>query len=656
MPGINSFWIDIYDAQENKLGAGPLTTALSWNDTNALNRVGTFRCVIPAGEAKLALIPMRGYLKCYMVRGATTELVSVGLVRRRRTQVRGGSSVVELSGPSYGDELNNRIVHDLELSELTLYRPAAAYWHIPEPEFEEEWNVDLTCEEHDCNEYQASLANNVFTDSWYFNRQWYGTTDPDERGFDTGNYFYWGNEEKFFQVTIHFTGDYTGSGSRNSRPASWELQYFNGDVFEWQTVEEWTDGTIGGNDNTFNHTGVIAWTEEELEDWTRTNHADKNFYWIRMHPTANLDDFHLSEVQILVHQQTGDDIQPILDYAPAGWDLTSTGGSTTGSYIQFSGETVLSALNKVAEQSGDHFRLSNRGRFVTWIRADDPPDSAGVLLTGSVITPSSATAQIVSLEKMEASEDVVTRIYPYGSGVAHARLKLEEIPIDPLFVLERMQGNVEAGSFDQYEVSYEDNYIENVSATARWGLIEREVQFNEVEAIQEDAKGENSAAIQLFNAAWYWLKSHSEAQEDTYRVSVVGLDVYPYPGQTYRIIYQEERDGTLTVNVQGSFVATDVEQALTGGGPLMVNLTLTNNVLRRTMVTGQTRLGRIEQAIRHQTKRQRTAQDNVLKQVNERHSRPWILIESYEGVDLEGDISPLARAMYRTLKDHNLMR
>lgn len=661
MPGID-IYVDVHTPTGLRTGPGPITAVTSWTDTNELNRVGSFRCAMPATDARRSFIEQRGFLKAYTRYKESFELVSVGLVRKERIYTAGKETFVEYSGPSYADELNYRLVHDLELSELQLWRPSMAYWHIPEPEFEEEWNVNLT-EDGTNPELQGSLADRNFTNRWYFNRQWYGTTDPDERGFDTGNYFYFGHEEKFFEVHIHFTRTYTGLGSFNGvENSSWELQYFDGNSFGWRTVEEFTDTTVTGNNRTFSKTGVIAWTEEELEDWTKTNHGERadgganNLYWIRMHPTVNLDDFDLSEVEIYVHTRTNDDLQPILDYAPAGWDLSGATGTAAGSHLQFSGETVLAALNKVAEQSGETFRISNRTRTVAWVgdysRAG--ADRAGVTLrkaTGEVY-PQAVTAYITSLEKLEDSNEIVTRIYPYGAGSGNARLKLTEIPIDPLRPL--MEGQTTG---DDYEVNYEDNYIENVSATARWGLIEREVQFNEISHLYDDYYGELSADIQLFNAAWTWLKARSEAFADSYRVTVVGLQQYPYPGQVYDLEYLESIDGELRVNITGSYTATKVTQTFSAGQPPQFTLEFTDNPLRRTFVTGQSRMGRLEQAVRYQTRPQRKPHDDIVADVNSRHSRPWVLIETFEDeIDFDNDLSPLARAQYRAGKDLGLWR
>ncbi len=674
MPGTSpgtDIYVDIYNPAGLRVGPGPVTTVERWTDDNGLNRVGSFTCTIPATDTRRQFVELRGFLKAYTRRLDGYDLLSVGLVRRERVFSRGKETFVEYSGPSYGDELNYRLVGELELSELQIGRPSMVYWHIPEPEYEEEWNVDLTQTQ---SALQGGLCNRNFMDRWYFNRQWYGTdpTDPSKRGFDTGNYFYFGHEEKFYEVKIHFTRTYTGNiGSFNGRAATWELQYFDGKNFGWRTVTTFTDSTANGA-VTFARTGVINWAaDEEVEkSWTKTNHGARtdgganNLYWMRMHPTANLDDFDLCEVEVFSHVSTLDDLQPIIELAPAGWSLNGTGttpGTTTGSHLQFSGETVLAALNKVAEQSGEMFRISNRVRQVTWLGSgeDAALDRANITLRSATgpVDVQGATAYIARLEKLEDSNEIVTRLYPFGAGNGPARQTLQVIPFDDPF-----ERSLLAVGVDVYEINYFPEkgapYIENVSATARWGLIEREVTFNEIGYLYDDAEGKRAADIQLRDAAFNWLRSRSEHIAESYRVEVVGLPIYPYPGQTYDLEYLESAgDGELQVKVTGAFMATRVAQELSAGAPLRVTFELSNDPLRRTFVTGQSRMGRIEQATRYQARAQRITHDSVLADVNAHHSRAWVLIESFDGIDLNSpDESNIAKALYRAGKDLRLWR
>ena len=94
-----SWRIDVLDSSGTVLGAGPITSALSWESTARMDRAGVFSFEMPASDAKASLIEPLRIVRCYAtVAGAWVE-VGAGVVERIETQIgEDGGVTLNVSG------------------------------------------------------------------------------------------------------------------------------------------------------------------------------------------------------------------------------------------------------------------------------------------------------------------------------------------------------------------------------------------------------------------------------------------------------------------------------------------------------------------------------------------------------------------------------
>ncbi len=560
---------------EEVQGRGPISI-LSWEDTERLNAVGSWRASVPAANLRARDdILMRGTVECWAIVAGHAQVVAKGIVMERNKHARGDESIVEFSGPTMGEELNYTLVHDLELTDPILLHPETALHH-----FQIWWGTGLVWVDVRLDEALDDDPNN----STYINNML--GSPAGEAG-----YLYFGHEELFYEIEFMFDpSDYN-----QTEGIYWRAQIFNGGGWVEITIE---DTTINEG-RTFHQRGSFTWDEGHA--WAKTLHNEQSLYWIRCWPSADMDDFKLREIRVWSKGAKTQDVAAVLEYSDPVWTVSEPDSRTqNGTFLQFSGETVLGALNKVAEEAGEFFRLT-KDRQVVWL--GNSARDIGVMLTrgrGSVQTNIAKVVFISDIEQIEDSWDVVTQIYPYGAGNGPARLTMEEsdIVIPPL--------PAPLVSFNK-----EENYLRAISGFNEYGLIEREMTFNEVQVIREDDLGRTSAANQLFWAAYFWLLAHA-APVTSYRVTVVDGNTIFAPGDYVRLNFVDfDAGGFRTFDARGDWTVTEVTQSFDGNGVRSTKLVLTNNVLRRVMYSGKTVIHRLEQALKLQTVRQPFPKDNV---------------------------------------------
>ena len=152
----------------------------------------------------------------------------------------------------------------------------------------------------------------------------------------------------------------------------------------------------------------------------------------------------------------------VMAFAPPPWDINQEIATHTSVYAAFDGESVLAALTRIGEKIGEHWRI-DPGRIVTWLSQAGDFHSSGVRAVQHVFDPVSAEtadeiAVIRSLEEESDTADLVTRIYPRGSGNGGVTLTLAAIT-----------DSAPAG----YTVNATENYVERDDAVAAYGRIER---------------------------------------------------------------------------------------------------------------------------------------------------------------------------------------
>lgn len=221
----------------------------------------------------------------------------------------------------------------------------------------------------------------------------------------------------------------------------------------------------------------------------------------------------------------------IIAYAPSGWALdTLSGYDTTAKSVlhAFEGETVLAALVRLSELTGEHFR-AGANRTVIWMQNDQPDSGVRAVQTGdpTAILANPAVCMITDLARSSDSYDLVTRVYPYGAGDGDARVTLAG------------SSWVAPGGFT---IDTLNNFIKANTADTTYGQIERYVSFKDI------ATNDTLAEV-----AYEWLRKRSAAVV-SYRLSIAGLQSTLTPGSTIHVQYRKWVENFQAVNIDADLV------------------------------------------------------------------------------------------------------
>ncbi len=254
----------------------------------------------------------------------------------------------------------------------------------------------------------------------------------------------------------------------------------------------------------------------------------------------------------------------IMAFAPAGWALATgnPGYATTAAtvYANFAGESVLEALTKVAEKTGEHFRIGD-GKEVFWLRNDNPDGGVKAIQSQSPeATASATTCLISSLSLNTSSYEIVSRIYPYGAGTGKARLSLETT-------------TESAGA--GFTLSTGSNYLQKTSTHTTYGLIERYVAFKDIAPISNTDTDVQTASDVLFAAAENYLNNH-DAEIVSYNLRVEDLEAVLEPGETIRVVYRGWVDDYKWIDIDESLYILEVNTEIDEQGIKTVGLVVSN--------------------------------------------------------------------------------
>lgn len=504
------FLIDLEDGSGTKYGPGPIRSAVRWQSVQRLDRAGRFSFEVPASDERVQHASNKRVAVCKaMVGGVMTELGSgvIDDVRVRRAGQR--PTLLRVRGDDLLRELTYRVVGDLEISaDDGNITPDQALHHTAAGG----------------NDYLNSL--------------------PDSAQIDNGEYLYIGHAGPFSALTLAMS-------AYNGNAATLTAQYYSREYAGWVNITV-SDGTLSGG-ATLGQDGSITWTRPA--DWGRIAHDDNYLYWLRLNPSANLTNVTFTDIDVTTKGPAATGLADIMGYAPAGWSLDAVNGyTTTGSSVMmtFSGETVLEALTRLAEQTGEHFRLGS-GRKVVWRRSAQADSGIRAVraVDGMAIEGNDDVCLILDLRETRESYDQVTRIYPYGAGIGDARVTLAKAT---------------DGVPANYTLSTANNYVEydyTLSSPNPGQRIERTMRWQDIAAPGvRDAQSE-AAGNELLSVALEYLSRFRDMHK-SYQVRVTKLEQALYPGDSVRVVYKEIRDGYTLVDLDADMtileVTTDVDR------------------------------------------------------------------------------------------------
>jgi hypothetical protein len=266
----------------------------------------------------------------------------------------------------------------------------------------------------------------------------------------------------------------------------------------------------------------------------------------------------------------------VMASAPSTWSFTGT--PSQGVYQEFAGESVLAALSKIAELTGDHFRLG-AGRQVVWLPKTTPATypASGLVAVGGGDPVELANNPLVciidDLEIVEDGTEIITRIYPFGAGNAEARLTIANTT--------RFGAPGTATPADhtvgEYTLHIDAtpalSYIKyNPGEATADDRIERHVSFKDVTAAEPNTSTDQiSAADMLFDQALEHLKAH-QAPATSYRLSLLALDQEIIVGTTIRVSWHDFVDGWQWLDIEADLLVLETTTQIDAAGVHTVGL------------------------------------------------------------------------------------
>jgi len=245
----------------------------------------------------------------------------------------------------------------------------------------------------------------------------------------------------------------------------------------------------------------------------------------------------------------------IIALAPAGWSLEADHNkdghtaSLKAIFHQFEGETVLEAFVKLAELTGEHFRLGD-GRKVVWLQDHQTASGVRSIQGGDPLSleANNDICLILDLqEEQDSYECYIGHVYAWGAGEGAARITLNGAAAPP------------AG----YLISHDSKgyYLEHTATWTAYGI----------ESYQswKDVKDPDS----LREMAYEWLRRRITAGK-TYRMSVTQLNKTVSVGGTIYVVYKRVVDGYVEVDIHSNLVVLEATTRLDENGLRTVDMKL----------------------------------------------------------------------------------
>lgn len=480
----------------------PIVTALSWENTPRLSRAGKFRFSMPATDPRAANLAPERRVTCYTRVGGVYTEVGAGVVKRIQLRVDNRKPFLDVSGDDLLIELTYYHVQGLTVYDDTSYTPVVLHY--------------------DAGVY-TTLTN---------------ATDGNPATFDTiglndvDSFLYIGYASTFNIASF----DLGTLVNANTGEPHWG---FSDDQGGWEEPIV-TDGTIASG-KYMTQSGDVTFIRPS--NWTQRTINGLTRYWLRLDPDSASSAIDINEVTITSRTPSTSDLTDILAFAP-GWSLDTVdwyGSTTNGTMQTFGDETVLAALVKTAERTGEAFRLGE-GRQVEWLRKDRPDSGLRAMRGGDpiAIQDNPLVCLIVNLAKEEDSSQLATRVYPFGAGNSTARVTIAD-----------RTTSVPAG----YTVGVSSAgryYIKSNAGETAYSVIEAVKQWKEIAPPDGSGVRDTAASNELFTAALEWLMRH-EAPFESLTLTVTKVDQILKPGETIEVNYRE-----VIITADGPYIVEDI--------------------------------------------------------------------------------------------------
>lgn len=532
-------WIDVEDAAGTRYGDGPILSASGWESTRKLDGAGTFAFSMPAADPRSNLLQHKRRVRCWKSDGDGVQEMGAGIIEQIevRPGTGDGPTMLRVSGDDLLRELANRSVGDLALWEAVAYSTT----HSSAP-------LTLRIEET----YTNTALNNG-----------YDLTLPatvDLSQAEPLSFLYVMYPRAFSKIIISLS-----NVLNTTVTDTFQVQYYNAENPEkpsWEPLPGLVNNSAApGPDlasNLVRPFGVEGKTTIEFDPpagWRPQGLA--GWYIVRMFDQgAELTPFQVVACEVEIAEPVGDGLQRIMALAPEGWSLDPAGAYATAVpvYMQFAGESVLSALVMLAEQVGEHFTLSAAARRVWWIGRSQ--HASGLRAIGAT-EPGDDTMAITALSRTSDSYELYTRLYAAGGGTGSGRLSMEKA----------------TNSREGFKIGTDGAFVEAVDAVTLYGRIDHREDYPEIAPLDVSEPQMIHAANALYERVYHELRRRSQLQY-AYALTVAP-SVYPiWPGQTVQVDYHEFVDGYHAVNISAELWVLEATTRITPDGLRTVGLTV----------------------------------------------------------------------------------
>lgn len=248
------------------------------------------------------------------------------------------------------------------------------------------------------------------------------------------------------------------------------------------------------------------------------------------------------------------DVTDVMAYAQ-GWSVAfETGtGTLNGTRYPGGGESVLSILRSIAQETGEFFRLdvSNGlpNRRIQWRRTADTAGYGGTL---RLVMPTQSSRDsdaanvnrgiILSEPGVTYEHDVITDVIPVAGS---AKVTLFSCSSSAVAAAQSQGFSVVTTGLGLYAPPY----VRNQNIYASVGIRQRRATFSEVDVDSDSPQAISAAADRLLNLAIAYLNEHKTATVEI--VIDVDTAVQVLPGQRVELVYTSPT-GETTLNYTGS--------------------------------------------------------------------------------------------------------
>jgi hypothetical protein len=550
-------WVDVRNVAGTIVGPGPITTATNWHQEKRVDEAGSFSFDMPASDDKHLDLVHNGTVEIYSNLTGIAVQLGAGVVEKIQELV-GDPSMINVSGGDLLRELARYPVGDTRIY--------GQEWKSLSGGVGEVWWIDGAGYDADRNLTEAYDGDGgTYTDPTFkLGDHWWlcvGTDMPS-------------TADKYLLKTVN--GELVGTGE--------QYQYYS-DATGWTDFTGLTDGTKVGS-IIFAQDGTISW--DRPVDWVRNRitPTSGSKFWRRIRVDklatgATAGDISIYEIESYLDTPSTAGVEILTTlanyYSGGAWAVVST-ATSTAAYLSFNGESVLTALQVLAESTGDHFILGT-GREITWIGPASTWSLGDYGARGDVTGEEAELANehnllITNLSKVTDTAELITRIVPFaGSGAQ--RLDLSNATSTP-----------PAGyTLVVNPASPIQPYLENDAAVATYGVVAVSHFFNDIlnQADGSESMGPVYAANQLYDAAKTYLDTHC-VPATHYELSVAGVRDYPgalvSPATKQHIVWQEWTDGvkTLDINTYPSspLYVMAVDYQISAEGALLASMEVSN--------------------------------------------------------------------------------